>query len=64
MLFFKLFSNHLLNPKKKISILVTQYKQKVKMNTTQRYEITNSLINSITGMLVIISVIILRKPGW
>ncbi len=34
------------------------------MNTMQRYEITNSLINSITGVLVIISVIILRQPGW
>lgn len=34
------------------------------MNTTKRYEITNSLINAITGVLVIITVIIIRQPGW
>lgn len=28
------------------------------------FEMNKSVINSITGVLVIISVIILRKPGW
>lgn len=37
---------------------------KVMKHFANRFEITNTLIHPITGMLVIISVIILRKPGW
>ncbi len=33
------------------------------MNLVSRYGIHNTLINLIAGVLVIISVIILRKPG-
>ena len=32
--------------------------------TGNKFEITNTLTNPVTGLLVNISVIILRKPGW